>query len=173
MNTYRPIELTDCEAIAVLHAESWRQTYRGILTDEYLDGPVGEDRYAVWQERFANPAPNQRVLLAEENGNLLGFICLFLDEDPLRGTLIDNLHVDPTLKGRGIGSALLHEGIRQVMPLARQAGLYLYVYEANVSAIRFYNRMGGTCVSQDWYELPGGGQAMACCYAWPTSDLPV
>ena len=166
MSTYRPMELTDGEAVAALHAESWRQTYRGILTDDYLDGLVAEDRYAVWAERLLDPEPNQYVLLAEEGEKLVGFISFYLDNDPDLGTLIDNFHVAPALKGRGIGAALWREGVRQVMPLAKQTGLYLYVYEANVPAILFYERMGGICISRNGYEPPGGGQAMALCYKW-------
>ena len=166
MSIYRSVELTDGEAVAALHTESWRQTYRGILTDDYLDRLVGEDRYAVWAKRLLDPEPNQRVLLAEEGEKLVGFISFYLDSDPELGTLVDNLHVAPALKGRGIGAALWREGIRQVLPLAKHAGFYLYVYEANVPAIRFYEHMGGLCVSRDGHELPGGGQAMALCYKW-------
>lgn len=104
--------------------------------------------------------------MAEEDETLVGFISFYLDNDPNLGTLIDNLHVAPALKGRGIGAALWREGVRQVMPLARQPGFYLYVYGNNLSAIRFYERMGGVCVNRDLYETPDGGQAMALCYGW-------
>ena len=149
MSTYRLVELTDCESIAALHVESWRQTYRGILSNDYLDGAIDQDRYAVWTERLLDPAVNQRILLAEEASSLLGFICLFLDEDPIRGTLIDNLHVDPALKGRGIGAGLLREAMHRFISEASGPGYYLGVYEANTSAINFYERMGGTCIGRE------------------------
>ena len=164
--TYRKPELTDVEVIANLHTRSWRLAYRGILRDEYLDGEIDQDRYAVWSERLLDPDINQRILLAEEAGNLLGFTCLFLDDDPMRGTLIDNLHVDPTLKGRGIGAGLMREAVRRFMPEATSLNLYLGVYEANTPAIRFYERMGGRCLGRELHDNPGGGEAMILWYGW-------
>ncbi|MBO0937987.1 GNAT family N-acetyltransferase [Fibrella sp. HMF5335] len=168
MITHRLAETADLERIADLHMRSWQLAYRGILRDDYLDKAIGPDRLALWGDRFANPAPNQRILVAEEAGNLLGFICLFLDDDSVRGTLIDNLHVDPALKGQGIGSGLMHEATRRFIPEASSSGFYLGVYEANVPAIYFYERMGGTCLGRALYDTPGGGQALILWYGWPT-----
>ena len=169
MITYRLAQLIDAEAIAKLHTQSWRQTYRGILRDEYLDGTIGEERYAVWQKRFADPAANQRSLVAEGDNQLLGFICLFLDEDPQLGKLIDNLHVASASKGQGIGARLMREATRLFIPQATQPGFYLDVYEANQSAIQFYERMGGTNVGREDHDNPDGGRAMTLRYAWKTA----
>ena len=62
--TLRLAILADAPAIAALHADSWRFAYRGAYSDEYLDGPVFEDRARVWQERMLSPRPNQHVILA-------------------------------------------------------------------------------------------------------------
>ncbi|MBO0930986.1 GNAT family N-acetyltransferase [Fibrella aquatilis] len=170
MITYRLAQLTDCEGIANLHTRSWRLAYRGILRDQYLDGIIDQDRYAVWSERLLDPAQNQRILLAEENDNLLGFICLFFDKDPVRGTLIDNLHVDPAMKGQGIGAELLREATRQLLPEATNSNCYLAVYEANTPAIGFYERMGGRCLGRELHDNPGGGKATILWYGWGNSD---
>lgn len=172
MTDYRFARLADAPSIAELHTKSWRQTYRGILRDEYLDGNIGENRYAVWQKRFQYPTANQRILVADEDGMLQGFICLYLDEEPKLGTLIDNLHVDPMLKGRGIGAGLMREAARLVIPEAVSPGFHLTVYEANHSAIRFYDRMGGKNVGTEQHDTPGGGKATIFCYVWKTiADL--
>lgn len=170
MITYRFAELSDAEAIAALHTQSWLQTYRGILRDDYLDGNISEDRFEVWQGRLAAPLPSQRILVAEEDGQLRGFICLFLDEDTRLGTLIDNLHVSQASKGQGIGLGLMREAARLVIPQATQPGFYLVVYEANRPAIQFYDRVGGTNVGSEAYETPGGGKATIFRYAWKTVD---
>ncbi len=168
--TYRFAHLLDASAIAALHTQSWRQTCRGILQDAYLDGAIGKERYAVWQKRLAEPATNQRILIAESDNQLRGFVCLFLDADPQLGTLIDNLHVTSASKGRGIGAGLMREATRLFLPEARLPGFYLDVYEANQSAIHFYERRGGTNVAREEHDNPGGGRAMTLRYAWRTSD---
>lgn len=170
MITYRLAGPTDAAAIADLHTQSWRQTYRGILLDAYLDGNIAEERYAVWTKRLTNPADNQRVLVAEEDDQLGGFVCLFLDENPGLGTLIDNLHVAPPLKGQGVGAGLLREAVRLMIPQATQPGFHLAVYEANQAAIHFYERMGGTNVRREEHDNPGGGRAINLRYAWKTAN---
>ena len=105
--TYRLATPADAEAIAALRAQSWRQSYRGILTDAYLDGDTFADRRDVWQRRLSDPAPNQFLLVAETGGAVRGFVCAFGDDDPRWGTLVDNLHVSQALKGSGVGTALL------------------------------------------------------------------
>lgn len=48
---------SDAEAIATLHAGSWRRHYRGAYSDAFLDGDVVSDRLAVWAERLREPDP--------------------------------------------------------------------------------------------------------------------
>jgi len=42
----RPVTFRDAEVVAALHAASWRDAYRGILTDAYLDGDILGERNA-------------------------------------------------------------------------------------------------------------------------------
>jgi len=37
---FRPARASDSEAIAALHADSWRRHYRGAYSDAFLDGDV-------------------------------------------------------------------------------------------------------------------------------------
>ncbi len=58
---YREATAEDALAVATLHAESWRTHYRGAYRDEYLDGPVLEERTGVWSERVrASLGPTYR-----------------------------------------------------------------------------------------------------------------
>src|SRR6185436_17727278 len=95
----RTATLADAEAIASLHADSWRTTYRGAMRDAYLDGDVVTERRAVWQERLATPAPNQHVLVAEQAGAVVGFACAYGGADAVWGTELDNLHVRRGMQG--------------------------------------------------------------------------
>jgi predicted N-acetyltransferase YhbS len=99
----------DAQAIAQLHTDSWRIAYRGILLDSFLDGDILQNRLEIWSKRFAEPTPNQLVIIAEEDGEMLGFVCLYGADDVKWGSLIDNLHVRPDIKGRGVGKFLINE----------------------------------------------------------------
>ena len=51
----------DAQAVADLHARSWRRHYRGAYSDAFLDGDVIADRLAVWADRLREPTPGGSV----------------------------------------------------------------------------------------------------------------
>jgi GNAT superfamily N-acetyltransferase len=133
----RPAEVRDVEAIATLHADSWRRNYRGAYLDSYLDGDVLTDRLLVWRERIRRPDARFRTIVAERDGGFAGFAHANLDDDPRWGALLDNLHVVHGLKGQGIGTQLMAAVARAVLNATPGAGLYLWVLDANVAAQGF------------------------------------
>jgi GNAT superfamily N-acetyltransferase len=163
---YRKATGNDTEKIALLHAQSWQQHYRGILSDKFLDGDVGENRLATWESRLQHPAENQYVILAEEKDILCGFACVFADDDPLWGALLDNLHVVATKKGQGIGTKLLKLAAQWAYHRNPATNFYLWVFEKNSSARRFYEGLGAVNYEVVSHENPGGGSANACRYVW-------
>ena len=160
--------MADAMAVAMLHAESWRLHYRGAYRDEYLDGEVVEDRIRVWKDRLLAPAPNQFVVLAEEDDDLIGFACAYGGYDERWGSLLDNIHVRPEHQGSGIGAALVAEVAAWCRKNYAGCGLYLWVLEQNRSAQRFYQRLGASDQGGELSEPPGGGQTQSRRYAWKT-----
>jgi len=161
----------DAEAIAQLHAESWRTAYRGIYRDEYLDSDVADDRLHVWTGRFASPSDNQFVMLATEGEDLLGFVCAYGKHDVRWGTLIDNLHVRPGQQGRGIGRQLLAAGAAWSRERYPEAPLHLWVLDGNTKARHFYERLGAEPHESAVNEPPGGGSAIGWRYVWPSPEV--
>ena len=164
--TYRKTKPNEAEAIAQLHAKSWQVAYRGILTDAFLDNEVLDNRLKIWKERFQNPAKNEFIYVAVEKQDLKGFVCVYGNDDPKWGTLVDNLHVLPELKGRGVGKRLMQEAAKWVTKKYPNSGLYLWVYEENHAARRFYEALGGENVESHIYENPDGGSANIFRYTW-------
>jgi ribosomal protein S18 acetylase RimI-like enzyme len=157
---------SDCIAIAALHAANWRQYYRGIYSDYFLDNEVEQERLAVWQQRFSAPTANQQVIVATAGDVVLGFACLFLDEDPFWGSLLDNLHVSGLAQRSGIGKRLLQECAARILMGAKSTKLYLWVYQANEAARRVYEHLGASHVATEEQVTKDGVRAMACRYAW-------
>jgi GNAT superfamily N-acetyltransferase len=155
----------DAETIAALHAESWRNTYRGILRDEFLDGPIFENRRHLWHERLSLPDP-PFVTIAEVDARPQGFVCAFLDVDPVYGALVDNLHVALGSKGHGLGRRLMHEAARWIGRQRPRSGMHLWVYERNLPARQFYERLGGIVDGQEQATAPDGSDAPALRYRW-------
>src|SRR2546423_10708239 len=106
---YRDATALDIEAVAALHTESWRRHYRGAFSDAYLDGDVVADRLVVWTERLAEPRPEYGTIVAEDDGAVIGFVHVILEDDAQWGALVDNLHVAYARKRDGVGTRLMAE----------------------------------------------------------------
>jgi GNAT superfamily N-acetyltransferase len=164
----READAGDIESIAALHADSWRRNYRGAYLDSYLDGDVLADRAAVWTNRLASPQVDAITIVAEHEGNLLGFAHTILDADPTYGALLENLHVTDERKGSGIGTRLMAESARGLIARRPSSGLYLTVLEQNAAAQAFYTARGGIPAGRKVAgPFPGGGMAPVLRYAWP------
>jgi GNAT superfamily N-acetyltransferase len=168
--TIRPVGAGDAAVLAALHTESWRAAYRGLLRDDYLDGPIEPERRAVWAGRLAPIPPAHFGFVAEEAGRAVGFAFLFGGHDPRWGTLLDNLHVRPTLRGRGIGRLLVEASAEETGRRHPGAPLHLFVYERNDAARRFYASLGGREVERKTVEPPGGGALVELRVVWEDLD---
>ena len=133
----------DADAIAALHADSWRRHYRGAFSDGFLDGDATGFLGARWTERLAVSDPRTRTILALRDGALAGFAHTELGASPEWGALLDNLHVAYEMKRQGVGTRLLALTARAVLDAAPGSGLYLWVLEQNTAARAFYAALGG------------------------------
>lgn len=168
---FRSATEKDAEGIALLHARSWQRTYRGMMPEEFLQNEVVAERLAEWHARMREDRVDRLVYLAVDGDRLAGFICAFGGEDSRWGSLIDNLHVDADYQGSGLGAELMAGAGRWLRQHHPDAGVYLWVFEANLAARGFYERLGGcnreTLVQTD----PGGGSAPCCRYTWSHPGL--
>lgn len=138
----RPAVVADLDAVTALHVQSWRAHYRRLLPDEFLDGPVEDDRRTHWQKAFMQSENGQMILVAEEEGALSGFVSAMPSDDTAFDAYIEHLHVRPGLIGGGIGRRLLAEAADRLIALGH-CSVYLLVFSNNREAIGFYERLGG------------------------------
>ena len=164
--TLRPAELSDFKAIATLHAENWQKNYRGILSDHYLDHEVGKDRLDTWYRRLSSPGENQIVTIATLDNIFAGFCCVYLDDDPIFGSLIDNLHVSSHLQRSGIGRILVMDSAHKIYDKAENKKMYLWVFESNKNARMVYERLGGTNFETIEKGNPDGTSSKTCRIIW-------
>ncbi len=87
---------------------------------------------------YAEVIANRRVTVAESHGAIVGVIVLTVDDG---GFLIDNVAIDPSHRGKGLGRALLEFAEAE----ARRAGfdsIYLYTHEKMTENLALYSRIG-------------------------------
>ncbi|WP_336973528.1 GNAT family N-acetyltransferase [Sphingobium aromaticiconvertens] len=165
--TLRQAGRADAPLIARLHAISWRNAYAAILDTGWLADELDTDRLTVWSARLAAPSPAMHLLIAERDGEAMGFVCVVGGADPRWGTLVDNLHVLPDAKGSGVGALLLRAAARWAADAFPQDGVHLFCYTENRPARTFYERMGGRVVEEMDRMAPDGRMAPEVRYHWP------
>jgi ribosomal protein S18 acetylase RimI-like enzyme len=87
---------------------------------------------------YAEVVRTHRVIVAERGGEILGLAVLGVDDE---GFFIDNVAVDPSHQGLGVGKSLLEHA----ESAARDAGfdsIYLYTHERMVENLALYERIG-------------------------------
>lgn len=135
------------------------------------------DRRAVWAARLATDATDRRTIVAKSDGRIAGFAHVVLDDHPVWGALLDNLHVAHDRKRQGIGTQLMDRVARTVVQARPASRLFLWVLEQNRSAQAFYQALGGRCVERelvqppedDWSRLMGTPAGLR--YVWSDPAL--
>lgn len=166
---YRLATIDDTDALASLHAQSWRETYRGIFTDHFLDHDVFQERHAAWMKRFTEPKKNQRIMLAMQGKQICGFICAFTDQHAEWGTFIDNLHVASAFQGKGVGKQLILLIAQWIEKSCTPQGIYLEVLEDNLNARQFYSAIDAVQQQSKLWLPPGSDTKIKdLIYRWPS-----
>ena len=149
----RPARGDEADAVAELHAASWRSAYRGILPDATLGEELVPRRRAYWRSAFAREDWTA-ILVAEADRALVGFVAAWTDPDGGYDAIVESLHVHPARKRGGIGRALLGAAAAAIADSGRRT-LYLWVYDANAPARRFYEALGGGAADARVHEVVG------------------
>jgi ribosomal protein S18 acetylase RimI-like enzyme len=136
----RSARAQDAPAIVELHVASWRDAYRGVLDDAFLDGPMAELMARHWQDALAVRRRPGVVMMATAGGDPVGFIAAWREGTNAH---VDNLHVKPGMRGAGIGRALLGFAAGRMQSQGCVTA-DLRVFAGNLGAIRFYRSLGGT-----------------------------
>ena len=116
---------------------------------------------AALKQTLFGPKPAAEVLLAEEGGRPVGLALFFQNYSTFLakpGIYLEDLFVDPSVRGKGIGKALL----QAVAKLAVQRGCGRFewaVLDWNRPAIDFYESLGAKPMS-DWTVMRVTGEAL-------------
>jgi GNAT superfamily N-acetyltransferase len=165
-----PADAGDAAGLSTLHVESWRNAYRGLLPDAFLDGPVVEDLMTLWRDRMSqSAAERQLVIKAVSQGSLIGLACVLTDADSQWGPRLDNLHVKPGRKGHGVGWQLFRACCQWVVRQTPDQHMHLWVIENNYPARQFYDRQGGVIRGTRTLEIARGIHVPELRYVWELS----
>ncbi len=154
----RDAERSEFPELAALQIRSWRNVYRGIMPDTYLDDEIEGDLHARWQA--LRPSDDDLVLVADE-GVIRGFITIWCKPDPF----IDNLHVEPGERSKGVGQRLKQATARRLIENGYDR-VSLYVAAQNQRAAAFYRKLEGSFGSVERLHQEHGGPVDAIEVIW-------
>lgn len=137
--TVRRAEPADAPNMARVIVDTWRETYRGVMSDAVLDDPgLLAWREAFWVAALTDPRYGQNIAaVAVHDGTLIGVAMSgpsLDDTDGPRQLYI--LYTYAAVHGSGAGAALLDAVLDPTMPAM------LWVADPNPRAQAFYRRHG-------------------------------
>ncbi len=148
----------DADAIAALHLDVWRRTYRDLAPAAALQALDLAVRQRTWRGLLAAPKPDSVTLVAEKDGILAGFAHGGAPGDPAYGDMgamlgeVKYLYVATAFARRGIGRRLLGALAGRLVGHGFR-GIGLGVVVGNDPALAFYRALGGHVIGR--YVDPG------------------
>ncbi|MEZ5738025.1 MAG: GNAT family N-acetyltransferase [Burkholderiaceae bacterium] len=156
----------DAAAIAGIQVASWRDTYRGIIDDDFLRQLSVTRATSSWLGWFFERDSLYFCRVATDDaGRVIGYAMggPSRRESPLLAEL-QVLYLHPQAKRQGHGAALMRSMARG-FDLRGLHALEIWSLEANPSR-PFYDRLGGT-VDGRRETIVGGQRLREVRYAWP------
>jgi ribosomal protein S18 acetylase RimI-like enzyme len=156
--TIRRATPADVDAIAAMHLATWLAAYRGLVSDEFLDGVTHESRVARWERTFAPAEVGvTETTLAIEGDTILGLCSFGPRVDPHATTIgqVYSLHVGPAVWRGGIGRMLLDDALLRLGNRGF-ARVVLWVLRDNENARRFYEARGWSVTGDERDEDRSG-----------------
>ncbi|MFP7286033.1 GNAT family N-acetyltransferase [Shouchella clausii] len=151
----------DIEGIAKVHVDSWQETYKGIIPDQFLESLTYESREKGWEELIADP--RLEILVVENNaGEIVGFVSGVMQEDKRTGEL-KAIYLLKEEHGKGIGRQL----VRMLFSRLKAKGCETIFVEvlARNDACRFYEKLNAK-----WHATTSiaiaGKLLRLCVYKW-------
>lgn len=137
--TIRRATVDDAGAIALFHLACWKDAYRGIVSDDFLDRLDGAERTARWRRRLGDGKRSTGVAELAGTCDLVGVATWGPSHDPPEPGLptleLASLYVARGQWGSGLASALMEYAIGG-------GPAQLWVFAANARARAFYAKHG-------------------------------
>lgn len=159
--------LDDATAIALVHVDTWRTAYRGIVPEDYLAQLSYKKRESSWVQMLSTAAENKHFIYVVEDGT--GQIIAFADggkertSDLVYKGELYAIYVLDAYQRQGIGRRLT---LSVVERLAHWGFYSLLVWVlADNPACRFYEALGGQKVYEKQVET-GRVMLNEIAYGW-------
>lgn len=161
----RPGEPDDLMMIASVLVSTWRATFRGVISDAYLDAMKVEDQAIGHARRMRTPGAFLVVAVDLSEERVVGFANYGRARSmpPAFDRELYELYLLPAFHGAGIGSALVRTVASHCLEM-QASSLFAWVLAGNPNRA-FYERLGARAVGQGRVKV-GGESLEQIAYRW-------
>ena len=152
----RDAKLEDVPEVAKLHVDSWNNTYKGIISQDYLDNMKNNLDKRI--ERMKNEFNLRKMIVATINNEIVAFSEFVLSNEFSKDLDIDcelcGLYVKNEYLKNSIGTQVFNY-LHNFFISNNKKKMGLWCVKENKNAIDFYKRKGGVIVSEKKFILAG------------------
>ncbi|MCY9531318.1 L-amino acid N-acyltransferase YncA [Paenibacillus sp. cl6col] len=162
----RKATINDAEGIAKVHVDSWRTTYKGVISDDFLSKLSYKKRTDLWIKNIEKE-DNFVVLVENPEGEIIGFAdCGKRETVPNSGNLT-SIYILKEYHGRGLGKELLRQLFLHFKFLGYQ-NIFVDVLEDNKT--RYFYENYGAKLCDSTQIIIGGKVLNELTYEWDNID---
>lgn len=156
----------DEDGIARVHVDSWRTTYKGIVSNDYLRTLSYVQRAENWRRGIGKSA----LYVAEENGQIVGFATGGKERTGNYDADAElyAIYLLQSVQGQGVGKQLVRK-LAEEMKRLNFSSLLVWVLDQNPSK-KFYESLGGKRIDETMIDI-AGEQFKEVAYHWDDLKL--
>lgn len=160
-----PAGPSDAEDLAGVHVKAWRESYRGLLPDAFLNQMSEIAHARRFSRALLRLETNDIILAAGDRRGLVGYAAGGPSRKKVIGEAeISTLYVLKSAQGCGLGEGLLLDTARALAAQGLKT-LVISVLRDNLRARGFYEHLGG--IADAPRDEPGpGGVVSEVAYRW-------
>ena len=168
----RKATFEDAAEIANVHINSWREAYKGLISQDRLDDRHlhFKNRYELWKRVTVDEKQTTLVAESKEHG-VVGFVngTLGRDEEYKDYVEVWCIYLLKKYHGKKIGFNLLKSYFDIHTALGHKKG-YLWILADNPT-ISFYEKVGGKFSGKTKDSEMDGQKVVELCYVWENISL--
>ena len=149
----RKINIEDIEKVAEIQVNSWKTSYKGIISDIFLRNITVEEKVKERKKDYKD----SEFIVAEIDGEIVGF-CRYIWENYHNSQIKDadceilSIYVKNDLKQNGIGTKLF-QYVKDDLNNKNRNKMILWCLKDNISSKIFYKKMGGKIIKEKYAEI--------------------
>jgi GNAT superfamily N-acetyltransferase len=168
MIVLRAARRSDAMGIARVHELAWKDSYRGLLDNAYLDGLARQRLAPRWRAQLEARRDHldDAIFVAILGAEVVGFVMVGASREPFApwDAEVSMIYVLKEHRGGGVGRALMKAAANHALRRA-MFSLGLWVLRDNGPARDFYETLGGEVAGRKSDSI-GGQTAPLVAYAW-------